>query len=79
MLFFVIDSVIESNAEMQVTSVTRVSLSQQNIANLRIDIKRVLFDRILRLLIEDQLKTMRKVVLAVIIIKHFVDECDCST
>jgi hypothetical protein len=79
MLFFVIDSVIESNAEMQVTYVTRASLSQQNIANLRIDIKKVLFDKILRLLIEDQLKTMRKIVLAVIIIKHFVDECDFST
>jgi hypothetical protein len=79
MLFIFIDSVIENNAKMQFTDVTRVSLIQQNIANLRIDIKRIFSDRFLRLLIEYQLKTMREVVFETIVIKYFVDECDFST
>lgn len=75
MLFFVIDSVIEGNAEMQSTDAARTPLPQQDIANLRVGTKRVPFGRILRILIEGQLKAMREVVLAVAVIKHFFGGC----
>lgn len=76
MLFFVIDSVIESNAEMQSTDAAHTPLPQQDIANLRVGTKRVSFGRILQLLVESQLEAMCEVILAVVIIRLlFSSEC----
>lgn len=69
---FVIDSVVESDAEMQPTNAPRPSRSQQDITSLRVGTKRVAFAGIFWLFAEGQLEAIRGVVLRVVVIRLFV-------
>lgn len=77
-MLFIIDSFNKSNTKMQLTNITHISQSQNNITTLQVDIKRVAFASFLWHLVEGQLQVMCEVVLAVIVIRLFLSGCDLS-
>lgn len=77
-MLFVIDSIIESNTEMQPTNTVCAPIPQQDVTILRVSTKSEAFSRILKLLllvVEGQLEAMRGVVLVVVVIRLFLGGC----